>query len=172
MRFGPTPGSPADLQPDADPEAVARAIVLRALNASPRSRAELESRLLERGVADGVATRVLDWCEEIGLIDDEAYAGLVIRSKQRSRGLGRRALVHELRRRGVEDHVAEVALAVIDDDREEEVATRFAERKLRTMTALDSATKVKRLAAMLARRGYGTERCLRVARSVVDATGS
>ncbi len=172
MRTDPTPGSLADLHEEADPESVARTIVLRALNASPRSRAELENRLLERGVEDGVATRVLDWCEEIGLIDDEAYAGLVIRSKQRSRGLGRRALVHELRRRGVEDHVAEVALAVVDDDNEEDVANRFAERKLRTMTALDPATKVQRLAAMLARRGYGTERCLRVARAVVSALGS
>ena len=172
MRTESASGSLADPAPNDDPEAVARAIVLRSLNASPRSRAELEARLLGRGVDDGTATRVLDWCEAVGLVDDEAYASLVVRSKQRSRGLGRRALVQELRRRGVEDHVAEVALADVDDDNEEEVATRFAERRLRTMRGLDPQTTVRRLAAMLARRGYSSERSLRVARAVVGAGGS
>src|SRR3954466_11079789 len=98
----PVPGGAADSTPDADPESVARAIVLRQLTMAPRSRAQLADKLAERGADEAVAERVLDRFEEVGLVDDEAFAQLLVRSQRAGRGLGRRALAHELRRKGVE----------------------------------------------------------------------
>ena len=48
---------------------------------------------------DDVATAVLDRMEEVGLVDDSAYADMLVRSQQAGRGLARRALAQELRRR-------------------------------------------------------------------------
>ncbi|MEO7235841.1 MAG: RecX family transcriptional regulator, partial [Lapillicoccus sp.] len=47
--------------------------------------------------------RVLDRMTEVGLVDDEAYAAMLVRSQQSGRGLAKRALAHELRGKGVAD---------------------------------------------------------------------
>ena len=52
--------------------------------------------------------------EEVGLVDDAAYAGMLVRSQQAGRGLARRALAHELRRKGVDDETAQAALDEVD----------------------------------------------------------
>src|ERR671910_88069 len=87
---------------EADPHDWARQIVLRQLTAAPRSRAQLEQVLRRRNCPDAIAAAVLDRMEEVGLVDDTAYAGMVIRSQQASRGLARRALAQELHRKGVD----------------------------------------------------------------------
>lgn len=151
---GPTPGSPADLQPDADPEEVARTILLRRLTAAPRTRAELASDLSGRGVPDDVAERVLDRFEEVGLVDDEAFAAAWVRSRHAGRGLGRRALATELRRKGVDDDTVREAVAEVSDDDERARAAELVRRRLASMSGVDRGAAARRLVGMLARRGY------------------
>ena len=74
-----------------DPHDWARQIVLRQLTATPRSRAQLEQALRRKDCPDDVAAAVLDRMEEVGLVDDVAYAGMLVRSQQAGRGLARRA---------------------------------------------------------------------------------
>ena len=97
-----------------DPEDVARAIVLKQLSMAPRSRQQLADKLRQRNCPEDVATRVLDRMEAVGLVDDEAYAQMVVRSKQATRGLAKRALAHELRDKGVADATIDDALGSID----------------------------------------------------------
>jgi len=85
------PTDPAT-DPDADPESVARTILLRQLTDRSRSRAELATALRKKQVPDDVATRLLDRFTEVGLIDDEAFARSWVESRQRSKGLAQRAL--------------------------------------------------------------------------------
>jgi regulatory protein len=158
-----------DLGPEADPESVARTIVLTKLTAQPRSRAELADALAVRGVPEQVAARVLDRFEEVGLVDDAAYADTWIRSRQRSRGLSRRALGHELRHKGVADDVISQSLAAIDPATEEDAARELVARKLRTMGRLDRAAKARRLTGLLARKGYGAGLASRVVRDALAA---
>ncbi len=73
----PTPGSDADLTAPADPESVVRTIVLTALTAAPRSRAQLESKLAAKGASPEVAAKVHDRYEQVGLVDDAEFAELV-----------------------------------------------------------------------------------------------
>lgn len=164
---GPTPGSPADRQPDADPASVARAIVLQRLTAAPRTRRELETTLRERGVPDEVASEVLDRFTEVGLVDDAAYAGMWVSSRHRVRGSARPVLRQELRRKGVDDALIEAALAQVDDGAERARARELAARKLATMTALDPQVRARRVASMLARRGYPTGLAFAVVRELV-----
>src|SRR5215207_4605441 len=115
--LGPAPfetiaGRPPHEPPDH--EAVARKILLDQLTGQARSRRELADRLARRNVPDDVAGRLLDRFEEVGLVDDEVFARSWVDSRQRTRGLARRALAQELRRKGVPDETARDVLAEVD----------------------------------------------------------
>jgi len=160
---GPTqPTDPAD--PPEDPEAVARQILLRRLTDQPRSRAELAKALAGKRVPDDVSVRLLDRFEEVGLVDDAAFARSWVESRQRGRGLARRALAHELRTKGVDSETAREALDAVDPDAERETARRLVRRKIPTLTRHERAVAQRRLIGMLARKGYPPG----VARAVVD----
>lgn len=163
----PPPPEPQDA--DADPHAVARAVVLRQLTGSPKSRSQLEQALRRKGCPDDVAATVLDRFEEVGLVDDEAYAQMLVRSKQSGRGLARRALQHELRAKGVDDEIARGVLDTIEPDDEREIARGLVEKKLRTMHGLDRQVQVRRLSGLLARKGYGAEVSRQVITEALDA---
>ncbi len=165
----PTPGSGADDAPDADPESAARGIVLRKLTASAKTRAQLEETLAGRGVPDEVAARVLDRFTEVGLVDDAAYADTFVRSRHADRGLSRRALAVELRRKGVDDDTAQEALEQIDPDTERAAAEALVQRRLRSTRGLAYDARVRRLAGMLARKGYPGGLAMAVVRDALRA---
>jgi regulatory protein len=160
---------PADLDgPQADPEQVARTILLRRLEAAPRTRAQLASTLQERGVPDDVAARVLDRFEDVGLIDDRTFARMWVQSRQVSRGLAPRALRAELRRRGVADELVDEALSDVDLEAQLVAARAIAERKARSLRGLPRQTQVRRLSGALARKGYGPGLASQVVREALD----
>jgi regulatory protein len=151
---GERPPDPASDGPDADPESVARTILLDALTGQARSRQELRDKLAKKDVPADLAERLLDRFTEVGLVDDEAFARSWVESRQRSRGLARRALAQELRRKGVDDETARAALDDLRPDQEEASARVLVRKKLRSLSGVDSATATRRLAGLLARKGY------------------
>jgi regulatory protein len=151
---GEPPPDPVADGPDADSESVARTILLDALTGQARSRKELRQKLAKKDVPDDLAERLLDRFTEVGLVDDEAFARSWVESRQRSRGLARRALAQELRRKGVDDETARTALDDLDPDQEEQAARLLVRKKLRSMRGVDHATATRRLAGLLARKGY------------------
>ena len=167
----PAGEDPAALGPDADAEEVARKILLDQLTGQARSRAELEGKLAKRRVPPEVAQRLLDRFEEVGLVDDQAFARAWVQSRQTGKGLARRALAQELRRKGIDDEVARDALADVDPDDEAEAARTLVRRKLRSVQRLDRATATRRLAGMLARKGHSSGVAFRVVREELDAAG-
>jgi len=149
----PSTGAAAqDTEPDF--EEVARTIALRQLTAAPRSRAQLEEAMAKRDVPADVAARVLDRFTEVGLVDDTAYAEMIVRTRHAERGLARRALAQELRRKGIEPEVATVALEQVDEGDERAAARRLVEKKARSTRGLDPQVRRRRLAGMLARKGF------------------
>ena len=153
-RSGPPPEDRAAQPPAADPEQVARTILLDQLTGRARSRQELSDKLRSKQVPDDVAAPLLDRFEEVGLVDDAAFARSWVSGRQQGKGLARRALAQELRRKGVEDEVAREALDEIDPDEETEVARRLVRKKLRTLSRVDDTTATRRLVGMLARKGF------------------
>lgn len=142
--------------PDADAESVARTILLDQLTGRARSRRELHDKLRAKNVPEEIAVRLLDRFEEVGLIDDAAFARtwISIRGAEGSKGLATRALAQELRRKGVADEVVKEALAEVDSDAETEAARLLVQRKLRSLSRVDDATATRRLVGMLGRKGY------------------
>ena len=163
---GPVP----DVQSDGsepDPHEVARQIVLRQLAMAPRSRAELAQKLAQRGCAAEVAVTVLDRMTQVGLVDDEAYAQMLVRSQQAARGLAKGALARELRAKGIENHLADEALASISDEDERDRARALVGKKLRAMHGMGIEVQTRRLAGMLAGKGYSASVTYAVIREAI-----
>ena len=154
--------SPRTPKPPEDPVQQAKDICLRLLTARPRTRIELAQALAHKGVEEDVASRVLDRLDEVGLIDDAAFAEVWVRSRHNFQGLSRRALAMELRRKGVADESVEEALATVDPEAEEDRARQLVRKRMRALGSADEPTKIRKLVGMLARKGYAEGLAYRV----------
>jgi regulatory protein len=168
---GPQEDSPASRGPDADPEAVARAICLRLLTMAPKTRAQLAEALHKREVPEEAAQAVLERFSEVGLIDDEAFAAAWVSSRHIGRGLARRALAQELRHRGVDEETVKDAVNQLDPEQEIETARALVARKLASTRGADPQARTRRLVGMLARKGYAPGLAFRVVREALESEG-
>ncbi|MEP7194213.1 MAG: regulatory protein RecX [Actinomycetota bacterium] len=162
----PVPGTKQQGR-EPDPRDVARQIVLRQLAMAPRSRAELLQKLAQRGCTPDVAGDVLDRMTQVGLVDDEAYAHMLVRSQHAGRGLARRGLARELRTKGIDAELADKALSSISDEDERDRARALVDKKLRAMHGLGMEVQTRRLAGMLARKGYSSSLTFAVIREAI-----
>ncbi|MEU0334680.1 recombination regulator RecX [Streptomyces sp. NPDC006193] len=177
---GDAPGEDADApassraergESSGDPAERARAICLRLLTGTPRTRKQLADALRKREIPDDVADEVLSRFEEVGLIDDGAFADAWVESRHHGRGLARRALARELRTKGVDSALIDEAVAQLDSEQEEATARELVARKLRATRGLDRDKRLRRLAGMLARKGYPEGMALRVVRQALEEEG-
>lgn len=154
-----------------DPLETARGIVLRQLTASARTRRQLQDALTKRGIPEDVGRAVLDRFEELDLVDDEAFAKAWVESRHRGRGLARRALGHELRHRGVADEVAREALAGLALEDELIMARDIVRKRLTGTRGDEPARRIRRLAGVLARKGYSPATSMQAVREVLAEEG-
>ena len=159
------PASPAD------PVAAARQICLNQLEHAPRTRAELAAVLRRKGVEDDVAEQVLSRFAEVGMIDDALFAQMWVTSRHRGRGLAGRALSQELRRKGVADADVAEAVATLDPEVELATARALVDRRLASTAGLATEVRVRRLAGLLARKGYPAGTAFRVVKEALAAEG-
>ena len=159
-------------QVEENPEARARQVCLTLLTLAPRTRAQLAVALRKRGIPDEVADEVLARFEDVGLIDDAAFARSWVESRHYSRGLAGRALSAELKQRGV---AADEIRAALDEqlspDAEVTAARRLVERRIAGTRGLPADQRTRRLAGMLARKGYPSGLAYRVIREALEAEG-
>jgi len=163
--------SRASQEPPLDPEERARALCLRLLTGTPRTRRQLADAMRKREIPDDVAEHVLERFQDVGLIDDKAFANAWVESRHRGRGLARRALAVELRRRGVEAELVTEAVGQLDSEQEEDTARDLVRRRLPGTRGLDRDKRIRRLAGMLARKGYPEALALRVVRDALADEG-
>lgn len=145
---------PGTAGPPADPVAVARQIVLRQLTMGPRTRVQLQEALARRNVPPQAAAQVLDRFTEVGLVDDRAYADAFLRSAQADGRLSRRGVAERLRRRGVDRDLVADTVARIEAEDEEAAAFDLARRRASRLSGLEPSAAQRRLAGLLARRGF------------------
>ena len=110
---------------------------------------ELTDRLARRGATEDEAADTADWLEELGALDDSAYAAAVARHYSRM-GYGKLRVRQELARRGIDRDLWDGALAEMPDSAETMVA--LLQSRLRGRTP--DAEEGRKLAAMLTRRGF------------------
>jgi regulatory protein len=171
-RAGRRRSSEASAEPD-DPQARARQICLQLLTTKARTRSELATALARRGIDEDTVQDVLARFGEVGLVDDAAFAESFVQSGHTYRGLGRRALVAQLRRRGVDEQTTGEAVAAVDPHAEEEMAHTLVRRRLASTAhnEVDEVALIRTLVGMLARRGYPEGMSYRVVRDELHAVG-
>jgi regulatory protein len=156
---------------DRDPAVRAKDICLSLLAARPRTRSELQKALVKKEISEEVAEQVLGRLDDVGLIDDKAFAEMYVRSRHTYQGIGKRALSMELRRKGVDTDTAAEAVSAVDEEAEEERARQLVRKRLPSMSAADHQAKIRRLVGMLARKGYAQGLAYRVVKEELANIG-
>ena len=122
---------------------------LELLSRKPLSRRELEKKLEQWGAAEEESQSICTRMEELGFLDDRAYAQRVVRHFS-AKGFGVKKLRDELYRRGVPRELWDEALEGAEDPAE--AIDAFLAKKLAGRPA--DRKELKRAADALARRGY------------------
>ena len=133
----------------------ARDIALRRLERSLACRSQVQQALERKQVDPDIAQQVLDRLEEVGLLDDLAYAQTLARTRFREKFAARRAIASELKTKGISAANIAAALEQIDDADEAQAALALARKKAATLTNVEPAVATRRLAGALQRKGYG-----------------
>jgi regulatory protein len=134
----------------------ARDRALRLLAVRGHSRAELRKKLAERGFTKSAIDRVLENLDELGYLNDEAFAVNRARHLAVNRLYGDRKIETQLRDKGVSREAAQAAIREVREEfPEKEGITRSAAKKIQGRS-LDGLGKKERLALarMLQGRGY------------------
>ena len=124
--------------------------------------------LIRKEISEETIAEVLDRYDEVGIIDDAAFARMWVTTRHQGRGLARRALANELRQRGVDAEVATEALETVDDEAEATAARALVDRKLRTARGTPDQV-FRRLVGMLARKGYPAGIAIRAVKDALAA---
>lgn len=137
-----------------------------------RSRHELSSRLLRAGFEAEEVEAELSRLEEVGLVDDRAFAHELAEHQLTVKMSGRRAVSSALAAKGVSRVMIERTLAELDAGQDEaDRACALARDRARRLGGLAPEVAFSRLVSFLARRGYdgGTARAAASKALSVDA---
>lgn len=129
----------------------AKARALKILERRDVSRKMLLDKLTEKGVADADAEEVADWLCGLGVVNDERFAGLIVRHYA-AKGYGERRIREELYRRGIDRELRDAALEELTGS--DERLDRLLGAKLHGDT---SPENLQRTQNYLLRRGYSWE---------------
>jgi regulatory protein len=137
----------------------------------PRTRRELERRLLAAGFDRVEVDDVLVRLERVGLVDDRAFAEQFAEHQMSNRLAGWRAVTGGLLAKGVSP---EIVAGLADDDRadEDERAEQLATMKAVRMSGVEPARAFARLTSLLLRRGYAPDVARRAARRALRVDAS
>ena len=141
-----------DYEPD--PYSVATKIAVDALSRRARSRGELAEILRKRGTPEEIIDRLLDRLTAQKLLDDHSFAREWSQLRHRSKGLSRRVLAQELRKKAIAPEVISSVLDEISREDELSAARELVAKKLRSLTRCDEQVRFRRLHSLLARKGY------------------
>ncbi|OKL48940.1 hypothetical protein BSR29_03620 [Boudabousia liubingyangii] len=132
----------------------AREYALRLLDQRDYPSAQIRNKLLGRGYHPEAVEEVVTRLTDAKLLDDARYAQMLARTQHQMRGLARRAIAQEMRRKGLSAAESAEALEQITDESEAQAAEKLALKKAATTVRLPNEVRRRRIASMLARRGY------------------
>jgi regulatory protein len=135
----------------------------------PRSRRELERRLLQARFEPEEVSDVLVRLERVGLIDDAAFARQFAEHRFGARREGSRAVADGLRAAGISPALAAATVEAVPEG-EEERAEALARSRAARLADVEPHKAFSRLSSLLMRRGYGPELARRAARRALELT--
>ncbi len=148
--------TPERLEEIAQAETLRKAIedAYNLLSFRSRAEKEMSDRLQRKGYEEDVIAQVIEKLRAAGYLNDEEFARSWVAG--RGKTLGRRALSHELRQKGVDgETVAQTLAEAKPEEAEQESARMVAVRKVGERPTDRSREARAKLAAFLQRRGFG-----------------
>lgn len=142
----------------------------RLLATRARSERELGDRLALAGFSPDTVAATLRRLRELRLVDDADFARRWVEERATTKGLGRAALISELKRKGVEVAVAEAALEEAGLD-EVARATELAATLVRRVARKPLERQASSLWQMLRRKGYSSEAAEAAVKAVLPPEG-
>ena len=127
---------------------------LHFLGARPRSSAEVQRNLRDKGFDDEVIASAIARLLEHGYLNDEEFARYWLDNRSRFRPRSAKAIRYELRQKGVERDAIEAAVEALDEDA---AAWDAAAGKIDRFRDLPQEEFERKLGAFLARRGFDFE---------------
>lgn len=146
----------------------ARKIALDLLSVRARSEAEVREKLTKKNVPDEIIDELCERFTEVGLLDDAKFAAAFVESRSQFSGQGRTRIRMELRKKGVPDDIIAEALEEVSVEDELTSARAIAEKKARTLAGLERHVAQRRLAGVLARRGFSPSVVMQCVQEVLD----
>jgi regulatory protein len=144
----------------------ARGWLLAKLTRGPRTKLQLAQLLSQRGVPEAIAEPLLARFEDVGLIDDAAYARAFTHDRRATRGLAKSALKRELNQAGVAVEHIEAALEGIEAEDDHQLAVQLVRKRWSSVVGLDAQARQRRLLGYLGRRGFSSNTISSAIRSV------
>jgi regulatory protein len=132
-------------------------VSMHALTRKGMSSAEMTDLLRSRDLEAGDVANEVTRLEQVGLLNDGELAETLVRQLRERKGLGRSAVMSELRRRKVDPSAIEQALSdAYESDGDDELtrARAIAIKRAPQLRSLDAETARRRLGAFLMRKGY------------------
>lgn len=133
----------------------ARKYALYLLNSQARSSGEVAKKLHDRGFDQQVVADLVARFQEVGLLDDQQYAHMLVRSRFLERGLVGPALKNELAKKQITGECAQLALERISADEIRQKARQLADKKTKQCGDLEQHKVFQRTISYLGRKGYG-----------------
>jgi len=145
----------------------AREAALRFLESRPRSSMEVKLRLRKKEIADTIIDEVITRLQEVGLIDDVAFARYWVENREEFRPRAGRALKFELKRKGLSNEIIDRVVKNVDEN---ESAYRAGTARAARWRNLDRREFFEKLVAFLVRRGFSYEVAKDAAKQLWDET--
>lgn len=130
--------------------------LLKRLSQRSYSSGELKKSLREKLVPQAIVETLIEECQKLGYLNDEAWIEAFVRSC-RTRKMGKRAIIQKIRQKGIEIDQIEPFLPT--KEQESEGIVRLLETRYRHRDLKNRKEKDKVIAALI-RKGYSLETVL------------
>ncbi len=139
------------------------------LNRRAMSRRDMDQKLRKLDYEQPVRDAVLDWLEEKGFLDDEAYGRALVEATLRRKPAGPQLLRQKLYQKGIDRSLIEKLVGDATDAQDlAPGAVELARKRLASLQRYDIATRKRRLYGLLARRGFNPDTISSVMSELAD----
>lgn len=130
----------------------ARQSAIRLLEYRPRSAAEIQRHLRQKGFDEPVVVQVIEQLQQVELINDESFANYWVEQRETFRPRSQLALRQELQQKGISQDVMQTVLSQVD---ETTAAYQAAHKQIHRWASLPAETFRLKVGGFLQRRGFG-----------------
>ena len=122
----------------------AKNFALNKISYSQKSTYEIRQKLKEKKFSEDSIDKVIEFLDSYGFLDDKSYVRSFVSDKDQLSRWSKKKIAFMLKRKHIDDNLIEEFVSQIDQDREIEKASFFADKKIRDDFSFENRQKVFR----------------------------